>query len=419
MKKLVRRMGIAVAAIAALAAVVVLGAFAYVNWAWDRPIPRTPPRGLVAGSDPQRVARGKYLFEDTALCWGCHGSKGSTRSDEPQAGGKVFDLSGIGPGFGVYYGSNLTPDPETGLGAWSDDEIVRVMREGVDPTGRLVFPLMPYEWYHGMGDDDALALVAYLRSLPPVHNQVPAARPSFPAKAMTAFGVLKPPVPITAPLVAPPEGITVEYGRYLASRVSGCSECHTPRDPSNGAFDLGREMGGGLFPFPEEGFSATGSNLTPDPATGLGRWTDGQFLTAMRTGQRPDGTVLVPFMPWASYAHWKDGDLRAVWAYLKSLKPVEHRIARPTLTGSAATGVGRDRGRSLFQVYCQGCHGENGESSPLTSIAIREFAASETEAVLAEYVTDGPGAPAMPGFGKTLKPEQIADLVAYLRSMSK
>ena len=98
--------------------------------------------------------------------------------------------------------------------------------------------------------------------------------------------------------MAPPAAPTPEYGKYLAWHASGCAECHTPRDPKTAKVDPTRPLAGGLFPFPEPGFTTTGSNLTPDVATGLGGWTEEQFVTAVQTGVRPNGTVLLPFMPW-------------------------------------------------------------------------------------------------------------------------
>ena len=108
---------------------------------------------------------------------------------------------------------------------------------------------------------------------------------------------------------------------------------------------------GGLFPIPEEGFTTTSSNLTPDVATGIGNWTEAQFMTAMRTGVRPDGTVMLPFMPWPVYDRWSKGDLRAVWLYLQSLEPIVHEVPVSTLTDAAATGKGTARGQAVYITY--------------------------------------------------------------------
>jgi len=390
----------------------------YVQIVWDRPVNRAAPQ-MVAPTDAQTVARGEYLFKYSLNCWDCHGSPGQQNSpDEPQAGGHQFDLTDVGlpGGFGYIYASNITPDLETGIGTWSDGELVRSFREGLDPDGHLLFPIMEAEWWSGLSDEDALALVAYLRSLPPVRNEVPDNRLTFAAKALIALGILKAQPAITQPVVAPPRGVTVAYGEYLVYHASACAGCHMPRDFNTGQYDFTRPFAGGLAPFPEEGFSTTGSNLTPDPATGIGSWTEEQFMAAMRTGTRPDGTVMLPFMPWPSYSHWEEDDLRAVWLYLRSLEPITHEIPASTLTGAAADGTGAERGEGLFDVYCLVCHGEEGSGGPFTAVALKQVASGMDDATLSSFISMGlPGA-AMPGFSKTLTDEQIADLVAFIRT---
>jgi mono/diheme cytochrome c family protein len=415
MKKWLRRILKALGILIGVLVVLVIGLVLYVQLTWDRPVSREVAQ-MTAPTDAQTVARGEYLYKWSLGCSGCHGSQGSHSPEEPQAGGLEFDMTGIGPGFGFVYAANLTPDPETGIGAWSDGELVRSLREGLDREGHLLFPIMEAELWRGLSDEDVLALVAYMRSLPPVRSQVPAHRLSFAAKALIALGVVKPQPPITAPVVAPPRGATVEYGKYLAWHASTCFGCHTPRDPNTGQFDMTQPFAGGLFPFPEEGFSTTGSNLTPDEATGIGYWTEEQFMTAMRTGLRPDDTVMLPFMPWPSYARWSEEDLRAVWLYLRSLESIAHKVPASTLTGPAATGTGAARGEALFGVYCLVCHGEKGTEGPLTAVALKDAAQGMDDATLATFIAEGFPGTSMPGFGKTLTDEQIADLVAFIRS---
>ncbi len=395
--------------------VLVIGLVAYVQLTWDRPVKRAVPQ-MTAPTDAQTVARGEYLYNYTLNCWNCHGSQGSRSPGEPQAGGLEFDATDIGPGFGFLYGANITPDPETGIGAWSDGELVRALREGLDREGRLIFPIMEAEWYRGLSDEDTLALVAYMRSLPPVRNEVPVNKLSFAAKALMALGIVKPQPAITAPVVAPPRGATAEYGKYLAWHASTCAGCHTPRSPNTGEYEMTRPFAGGLFAFPEEGFTTTGSNLTPDVATGIGDWTEEQYMTAMRTGLRPDGTVMLPFMPWPSYARWSEEDLRAVWLYLRSLESIAHEVPASTLTGAAATGIGVARGEALYGVYCVVCHGAEGAGGPLTSAPLKGAAQGMDDATLVRFIAEGLPGTSMPGFGKTLTDEQIADLVAFIRT---
>jgi mono/diheme cytochrome c family protein len=369
-----------------------------------------------ASIDAARVTRGKYLYEQSLLCWECHGSKGGLSSMEPQAGGREFDLTQIGPGFGYVYGANLTSDSETGIGRWTDGELVRAIREGISRDGHVIFPVMAYQFYHGLSDDDALALVAYLRSMPPVSNKVPNRRLSFAAKSMLAVSMIKAEDPITRPIASPAAGASVEYGEYVAWRMAGCAECHTPRDPKTARLVPEGPMSGGLFPFPEEDFVTTGRNLTSDADTGLGKWTEEQFVTAMQTGVRPDGTVMLPFMPWPWYARWNRDELHAVWLYLRSLKPVSHRVPASSLTGAAANGRGSERGEGIFRSYCRACHGDKGSGSPFTTVALKDVARNLKDADLATYLQEGLPGTAMPSFAKTLTEDQREDVVQYLRS---
>jgi len=403
--------------LAGIVVLLLLASVSFVLLAWDRPVDR-PAGDLHAPGDPQTLARGEYLYQTGMRCWSCHGSNGSRDRNEPQAGGRLFDMSSIGPGFGRVWASNLTSDEETGLGRATDGQIVRAIREGIDQRGRVIFPVMAYQFYHDLGDTDVLAIVAYVRTLAPVRRDVPARELSFIAKALIAFGMIAPEAPITAAVVAPLPGSTVEYGRYVAWQTSGCAECHTPRFPGNGQLDRTRLMGGGLFAFPETGFSTTGSNLTPDELTGLGRWTEAEFVTAVRTGMRPSGQVMVPFMPWPTYYAWPDEDLHAVWLYLRSLAPVSHAVPATTLTGDAAGESGVARGAGLFDVYCVDCHGVEGRGGSLTTIALADFARGADADSLSSFVAEGPPAGiAMPAFGRTLTDDQIRDIVLYLKGL--
>jgi len=387
----------------------------YVQLTWNRPIHR-PTLAMNAPRDAAHVLRGQDLYERSLLCWTCHGSLGGRNPGEPQAGGREFDLTQIGPGFGYVYGSNLTPDPATGIGAWSDGELVRAIREGVRRDGRLIFPVMAYQFYHGLSDDDALSLVAYLRSLPAVRNEVPPKRPSFAAKALIAVSLIKPEAPIRQPMTAPPAGPTIEYGEYLAWRASGCAECHTPRDPKTAKVDASRPLAGGSFQISEEHFVATGPNLTPHVGTGIGGWTEEQFLTAMQTGVRPNGTVMLPFMPWPSYAHWSRDDLHALWLYLRSLQPVSHQVPASVLKSTAAKGRGVARGGPIFTVYCAPCHGNSGAGGPFTTVPLKDVAANMNDEAISSLIAEGLPGTIMPPFEKTLTKEEIADVIRFVRS---
>ena len=273
---------------------------------------------------------------------------------------------------------------------------------------------MESEWYQGISDEDVLALVAYMRTMPPVNNEVPPSKLSFIAKTMVALGILKAQPPITTPIIAPSQATTAKYGKYLASSTSMCAGCHTPRSPNTGKYDMTQSFAGGLFPLLEEGFSTTGSNLTPDVATGIGNWTEAQFMTAMRTGVRPDGTVMLPFMPWPVYDRWSEGDLRAVWLYLQSLEPIVHEVPVSTLTDAAVTGKGTARGQAVYNVFCVICHGDKGAGSLLATNSLEDAGSRMDDTTLTKLIAEGLPGISMPGFDRTLTAEQIADLVAYI-----
>jgi mono/diheme cytochrome c family protein len=416
MRKWLRRILKGLGVFIIILVVIVVGLLIFVQVGWDRPFNRDVS-DMNAPSDEQTLARGAYLYNEAMFCWGCHGIDGGNGPDESQAGGIKIDLSSVGPGLGVYYVPNLTSDLETGIGNWSDGELVRAIREGVDREGKLIFPVMPYQFYHGLSDEDALSLVAYMRSLEPVSHEVSENEYSFVVKALVGLRVVKPETAITEKIAAPQQGPTAEYGEYLAWHASGCAECHVPRSANTGAIDWDQIFAGSFFTIDENNFSSAGSNLTPDDATGIGSWTKDQFVTAMRTGLRPDGTVLLPMMPWPWYQQWDEDDLTAVWLYLSSLEPVNHEPPESILTGVAAEGTGGERGEALYEVYCSDCHGVDRQGSVLLTTSLMQSVRQMKEAELIKTIAEGPeGSSNMPGFGKTLSEDQIADLITYFRT---
>jgi mono/diheme cytochrome c family protein len=331
----------------------------------------------------------------------------------------LFDLSNTGPGFGKWYSRNLTPDVETGLGGWTDGEIVQALREGISKDRTTLFPIMSTDWYHGLSDTDVLALVAYMRSIPPVRNEVPQREPSFMAKALFTFKLMKPKDPITTTVTAPPRGITPEYGHYLANNLAGCADCHTPRNLEDGQFYMDSLFAGSSFAFGEgepEGVASFARNITPDEETGIGLWTEEQFIAAVTAGMRPDGTVLNAHMPYAYYKFWTPEDLKALFLYLRTLPPLR-RTVPPNAPGLGIKGArGAERGRLLFKTRCQTCHGENGSGARPTEVKLAEVAGSLNDADLREFIATGQLNLNMPAFGKTLNDEEMTDLITFIRT---
>ncbi len=392
----------------AIALLILLGL--YVTIRWDSKDGRQA-QTLEAPSDSASIARGEYIFKFQAQCWSCHEQHGRNPDSSP-SGGQLFDLTDVGPGFGKWYSRNLTPDHETGLGKWTDGEIVQAVREGLSRDRTALFPIMPLDWYNGMADEDVLSVVAYLRSLPATKNEVPKRTPSFMAKALMTFKVVKPMDPITAPVTAPARGVTPEYGRYLSSNLADCADCHTPRNIQNGQFYLDSLFAGGTIPI--EG--AFARNITPDEETGIGRWTEDQFISTVTTGVRPDGTVLSPVMPYAYYKSWDPDDLHAVYAYLKTV-PAKKRTSLPGVVSQRyAAAHGTERGGMVFKARCEFCHGVNGGGTQPTHVTLAEVTSSLNDEDLTDFIKTGEIELKMPGFGKTLKGDELKDLVAFMRT---
>jgi cytochrome c553 len=248
--------------------------------------------------DPAQVARGRHLVTAVAKCTDCH--------TETLAGKKFIDA---GP-LGVVYASNLTGGKGGVLGSYTDAQLEAAIRHGIRPSGRGIM-IMPSDEYQNLSDEDVSAIIAYLRTLAPVDSTYPASKLGPLGRALFATGKL-PLIPAArvdhaaaGVRTAPPAGPTREYGQYLVS-VGGCRGCHGPN------------LVGG--PSPEPGAPAA-ANITP--AGPIGQWTEADFVRALRTGTRPDGSKLKDFMPWRSMAQHTDDELHAIWLYLRTVPPVE------------------------------------------------------------------------------------------------
>ncbi|QCI65586.1 c-type cytochrome [Phreatobacter stygius] len=263
---------------------------------------------LTAGAVRAETAaeRGRYLVEGIAACGNCHTPRGPNGPlpGMELAGGTVMEE----PAFTARV-SNITPDRETGIGGWSDDQIIAAMREGRRPDGSIIGPPMPIEPYRDMSDTDAKAIVAYLRSIKPVRNAV--ARSDYRIPLPVSYG---PPVG-SVPDVSPSNRLG--YGRYLATALGHCIECHTP--VVNGRRDIAHQAFAGGSPFAGPWGVSVARNLTAHGTEGLGRWTDAALKRAIRDGIGADGTPLLPPMGFAYYRTMIEADLDALVAYLRTL----------------------------------------------------------------------------------------------------
>lgn len=263
------------------------------------------------------VERGEYLVRNVAVCGSCHSAEG-TGPDGPLSGGHAFRDWRLG----TIRASNITADPYTGIGSWTDAEIMRAVRNGQGKYGRLLAPVMPYHWFHDMGDRDALAIARYLKTQKPVRQLVLNDRSYLFRVGDMLF---MHPIRSGSP-AAPPRGVTVEYGRYLSRNVALCADCHTRRSGAMSEPEMDRLFAGTNHP-PKD-FPVNPANITPDSATGIGSWSEADFLKTMRTGMNPNGVALDSFMPWPQYKRMTDDDLRAIYRYLQTVKPIRNRVIR-------------------------------------------------------------------------------------------
>ena len=181
---------------------------------------------------------------------------------------------------------------------------------------------MPSELFEGISDNDAQAIVAYLRSLEPLENEVPDFKPSIMGRVLLSF-LISPPDRITGAVVGPPRGPTAEYGEYLANHVSPCAACHTPR--VKGQIDRDRLWSGGAdFEVGES--TIYSANLTPDVKTGIGTWTEEDFFQAIKTGRNPQGKGMSLPMPWPQLRNMTDDDLRAIWLHIQSVPAITNEV---------------------------------------------------------------------------------------------
>jgi mono/diheme cytochrome c family protein len=301
----------------------------YVWRTWDRAYDDYPVPDVRASTDPAMIARGEYLVYGPSHCVECHAS--SFEEFQKVAAGQKVPLQGgtrfQAPPLGVIYSKNLTPDPETGIGRYTDGQIARMMRYNVRPNGRAsVGPMMPF---HNMSDEDMIAIISFLRSQPPVRHQVPADEWTIAGKIIRSISSSFKPrdlAVVRPPKVAPEEQPTKERGEYLARYVANCAGCHTPLHDTT--FEpIGPDFSGGeeFEPMPLPGVDMKTwfrtPNITPQKGSALMKFPDrATFVARFKVGGRQH--VGTP-MPWESYARMSAEDVGALYEFLRSLPPAD------------------------------------------------------------------------------------------------
>jgi mono/diheme cytochrome c family protein len=268
---------------------------------------------------PERMARGEYLAENLLNCFACHSDREWTQHDAPAipgthgAGSPAFPLLDLP---GAVRPPNISPDRETGAGSWTDDQLARAIREGIGNDGRALFPFMPYENFRSLSDEDLASVIVYVRSIAPVRRAVPKTELQFPVNYL----IRAVPEPVTEPVPTPDLSGAVKRGEYLVT-IGGCRDCHTVQN--NGQRVAALDLSGGVLLRGPWG-DVTSANLTPDPS-GIPYYDETLFLEVMRTGYAK-ARKINQIMPWWDLRNLTDQDLKAIFAYLRTVPPVQHRV---------------------------------------------------------------------------------------------
>jgi mono/diheme cytochrome c family protein len=357
----------------------------------------------------EQIEHGRYMAT-LADCTACHTKK---EGGTPFAGGRPIETP-----FGTILSANITPDRETGIGNWTDQQFDDAVRHGIRPDGSRLYPAMPYTSYTKMSHDDVKAIRTYLATVEPVHNPVITNQLPFPLNirvAMRAWDLLF----FEDGQYKPDATQSTEWNRgaFIVTGPGHCGACHTPKNLF-GADKSGKTLQGGQV----QGWFAP--NITNDKVSGLGAMSTEEIAALLKTGHNGIATVTGPMAEEIedASAHFSDPDLKAIAVYLKSLSGADDHGT--PLAGSDAR---MRAGKAIFRDTCSACHGLDGKGvanlfpalakapsvrSPDPTTAIRVVLRGARSVA----TKDEPTAPAMPSFGWQLKDDQIAAVLTYIRN---
>jgi mono/diheme cytochrome c family protein len=361
--------------------------------------------------DFRQIERGRYLTV-AGDCAACHTLPGSGHA---LAGGRAIDTP-----FGQLIAPNITPDRETGIGAWTDDEFVNALKGGTGRDGEHLYPAMPYTYYTKIARDDALAIRAYLNTLPPVHNPVQPNQLPFPFDIRTSMlgwnqlfftpGTFRP---------NPNKSAEWNRGAYLAEGLTHCGMCHTPKNALGGD-----ESAQALRGYALQGWFAP--DITNDPRRGIGDWSVDEIVAYLKTGHNDTSAAagLMGEMVDMSTSHMTDADLRAIAVYLKDQPGNAEGDTQSVVKPDEKT---MKVGEAIYADECSGCHAGNGKGaaglfpslngSPVVQQADPTTLLHVVLRGARSVATDGaPTGPAMPQFAWILTDDQVAALLTYIRN---
>ena len=400
---MLRALGHFAAALVAVALVAALWLF------WPHPAPARAGTAL----DPQNFAqiqRGRYLTI-VGDCESCHNDP---ITKALFAGGRAIETP-----FGNVLAANITPDGDTGIGGWSDDQFVRSLREGKSPQGKLLYPAMPYTHYTKLTMEDALAIRAFLNTVQPARHDVRSDQLPFPLSvrsAMAAWNAL-----FFKPVRFQPDpSQSAEWNRgaYLVRGLAHCGACHTPKNLF-GAEEKSAALQGGEV----QGWFAP--NITADPAQGVGQWSVEETVAYLKTGHNAAAGATGPMAEEIGFSSTQmtDADLRAIAIYLRSL---DQDRAAPR-TPLSVTNPQVKAGASIFSAQCSACHGSDGKGTPglFPALALSLPPHAKEAASLIRVTLEGartvstaeePTGPGMPSFGWKLSDAEVAAVLTYARN---
>jgi mono/diheme cytochrome c family protein len=355
------------------------------------------------------IERGRYLAT-AADCAACHTKPGG----KPFAGGVALRTP-----FGTLVGPNITPDPEAGIGSWTDDEFISALRDGRGRGGIHLYPAMPYPAYTKMTREDALAIRAYLQTIDPATNKIEPNQLPFPFSIRSTMIVWNAINFASGGLATDPsKSAQWNRGRYLVDALGHCGTCHTPKNimgaDETSAYLQGARLQGWYAP-----------NITADPRKGIGGWSVGDIVAYLKTGANTGalasggmGEEVVH-----SSSHMTDNDLDAIAVYLLSLRPAAQQSPRPL----AATDARVTAGQAIYKDNCAGCHTDAGTGAArlFPRLAGSPAVQSDDPSTLIRTVLfgsqaaatpDAPTGPAMPSFAWRLSDAQAAAVVTYIRN---
>ncbi len=414
------RRGVSAALLAALGVVAAVAAVAALNLHGEDPVDDGLPTGPAS---TEQVERGAYLAR-AGNCIGCHTARGGA----PYAGGR-----GIETPFGTVFGSNLTPDSATGLGAWSASQFWRALHNGRSRDGRLLLPAFPYPDYTRVTREDSDAIYAYLRSLAPVHRPTTEHALRFPYNSQLAVALWRALYfrPATPEPAASNQSAPWQRGAYLVQGLGHCNACHASRNALGASVDP-QDLGGGLIPM--QNWYAP--SLASRAEAGVQGWDPAEVVALLKTGVAAQASVTGPMAEVVlnSTQHLNDADLRAMAAYLLALpEPAAPEPVAEPASGAASSAAARaaterlQHGAKLYEAHCAQCHGERGEGAPgiYPRLAGNRAVTLATPVNLARIVLEGGFAPAtagnprpfgMPPFATVLSNEEVAVVLSYLRN---